>query len=140
MAVTTFTHGRKVVVFADPTNNPPTDNITAWCNESNLPYNRAEHETTVYGVDDATFQGGLRDRTFELKGRWNPAFEVKALALKNADEMFLEWRPAGTGTGLPFKRGSGFVTKYDSPANVTDMIGWSMTVRVSGAITEGVQP
>lgn len=137
--VTTFTHGKHAVTEFRVTGDPDWIDISEYVTESSLPKNRAEHDTTTYGpTDDSTFQGGLRDRTHELKGKWNPTIGAILEDLDAADSIDLRWSPAGNGTGMPNYTAAGFVTKYDDPSTVSDIGEWSMSIRVSGPVDKDV--
>jgi hypothetical protein len=46
-----------------------------------------------------------------------------------------EWRPEGTGAGLPESTGNVLVQSYDETAPVADMISWTSTLETDGDVT-----
>ena len=139
MAVTTFQHGRKTYVGIRVTGGGAFTNISTYVQESSLPMNREEHDTTTYDPTsiDKTFQGGNRDHTFDFKGFWNPTLAGIMAPFRDADSIDIRWGKAGNGTGAAYREASGFITKYEDPTTSSDIDGFSATMRVSGPVTDG---
>ena len=136
-----YQHGKGTYVGAKLAGAPSFTDISGYVNTSTLPWNREEHETTTYGPSKAkTFQGGNTDQTFDMGGRWNSAFAAIIEPLVDADQIVIRWGKRGSANGMPYKEFTGFITKYEDPADSGDVDQWSATVRADAEVTDGVFP
>jgi hypothetical protein len=128
-------HGKNTVITVDATD------LSGFISGSD--FNRAgdANETTVYGEDDRTYIGGLKGHTFDFEGFYDddatgpPDTLIDALATSVAVVRQIE----GIGTGLPNEAFSGILTAYDESAPVDNVVTFSASVQVSGAITRSDQ-
>lgn len=110
---------------------------------SNVAYKRSadSHDTTTFGATGHAYQGGLTDGTFTLTGTYDDgASATPKVTLEAAlgtvvayvyEEKVLSGAKKSTGNVL--------VTAYEETAPVADMITWSATLQISGAVTVGAQ-
>lgn len=134
----TFIHGKgQVFLFA-------THDISAYVN--NVAYKRSadSHDTTTFGQTGHTFQSGLTDGTCTLTGTYdNGASNTPKTLLETAMAAgtltACDYREAGTGTGRTTSTFSANVSAYEEAGPVADMISWTATLQISGAVTVGAQ-
>lgn len=127
-------HGKHTVLTVDG------DDISAYCNASELELTAADHETHGYGVDDEEVEGGLLGGKFTASG----VYEQKSTATSPkaviqpvlGSKVVVVRKPEGTATGKPQQTFTILVTKYAESNPVGDMITWSMEGRKSGALVE----
>jgi hypothetical protein len=100
------------------------------------------HDTTVYGVDDHLYEGGLGDGTVKLDGLYDTSASAGPRAviqpLIGSSVTFVR-RPEGTGTGKPQDSMTVVVMEYSESSPVADMVKWSASLQISGAITSTTQ-
>ncbi len=134
----TFIHGKgQVFLFA-------THDLSAYLN--NVAYKRSadSHDVTTFGATGHAFQGGLTNGTYTLTGTYDngasntPKTLIEA-ALGGALQA-VDYREAGTATGRTTSTANALVTAYEESGPVADMISWTATLQISGAVTVGVQP
>jgi hypothetical protein len=132
----TFIHGKgQVFLFA-------THDISAYLN--NVAYKRSadSHDVTTFGATGHAFQGGLTDGTFTLTGTYdNGASNTPKTLIETALGTIaaVDYREAGTGTGKTTSTANALVTAYEESGPVADMISWTATLQISGAVTVGAQ-
>lgn len=105
--------------------------------------NRAadEHDTTCYGSDDHTFNGGLLTGTITIGGKYiTGATGPKAIIepLLGTVAAFI-YRPEGTGAGKPEDTADVHVKAYNQTAPVADIVRWTAELTVSGPVTNATQ-
>lgn len=127
-----FVHGRttKITVNAK--------DISPYTKTSSLEYAGDVHDTTGYGSTAHTKQGGLTDATFTCGGTYDNTASVgprAALIGLLAQSTTIVRNPEGTGTGKPNESFTGILSKYTETNPVDDMVTWSATFEVSGAVT-----
>jgi hypothetical protein len=129
MPVTTFTHGRKTVIFVDGYN------LTRVFRESAGPYDRAEHDTTTYGTDDSEFQAGDRSGSITLAGLWKPPTPPAVDPL--VDPTVVTIGRNGSDIGAFAQFGHVFSTSYETPASRSDIIPQNIDFRCDDGLWDG---
>lgn len=131
-----FVHGRNSEVEINSVD------LSAFTN--NTVFSRAgdEHDVTTYGQTGHVWAKGLTNGTATISGIYDngassPAETLRPMMVLGVQPF--EWRPEGTGTGLPTITCNTLVTAYEETSPVADMIAWSATLRISGAVTDGTQ-
>lgn len=96
-------------------------------------------ETTTFGSASKTFIGGLRNGdTISVSGKWDSTLNTQITALLGATTSSTwEYHPAGTTAGLPKVSGECFVTSYEVSSAVADLVTFSMSLQITGAVTHG---
>lgn len=95
------------------------------------------HDTTTFGKDARTYQGGLLDGTCTLAGIYDngetgPRPTVAPLL---GTVTALVYRPEGTGAAKPEDTVNVLVMSYEESAPVADMISWTCELQLSGDVT-----
>lgn len=131
-------HSKNVVFTLDGTA------LTSYSNSIKFSRNVDSHDTTTFGVNDKTYQSGLRDATATIEGFYDstavtgPAALFKTL-LAAGDAVTLVYRPEGTGSGKPEAEVSVIVTSYEESSAVADMVMFSAELQCTGAIDNTAQ-
>jgi hypothetical protein len=96
-------------------------------------------ETTTFGATSKTFQGTLRNGdTISISGKWDSALNTQMVALLGlATSSTFEYSPAGTTAGLPKVSGECFVASYEVSSAVADLVTFSASLQITGAVTWG---
>ena len=96
-------------------------------------------DTTVFGSTSKTFQPGLRNGdTITVSGKWDSTLNTQITALLGLTySSTFDYSPAGTTAGLPKVTGECFVTSYEVSSSVADLVTFSMSLQISGAVTHG---
>ncbi len=130
-----FVHGKDTYISLDG------DDLSTYCNTSQLDQESDEHDVTCYGADDYAFSGGLLKGAFTMGG----VYDDSAAGPKAVIEPLLGTvvtlirRPAGTGSGKPQESVSVLVKKYTETNPVAGMITWQCDMTKSGPITRTTQ-
>lgn len=96
-------------------------------------------DTTVFGSTSKTFATGLRNGdTITVSGKWDSTLNTQITGLLglSASSTF-EYSPAGTTAGLPKVSGECFVASYEVSSSVADLVTFSMSLQITGAVTHG---
>lgn len=100
-----------------------------------------EVDVTTYGSTDQEFIAGLVERSSTLEVLDDSASSTVRLAFKPGTSNSLTWFPLGSGTGSPkFSVGTAVVTEQNLSYPYDDAVLFSVSMRLSGAVTEGVAP
>jgi len=98
-------------------------------------------ETTTMGDDSRDFVEGLRNCTITLSGRFDPTVtngsdHILWNAYASTSLVSFSYNPVGgsVGTSNPIYSGSCWVTDYSVDDPFDDVITWSATLQVSGAV------
>lgn len=133
-----FVHGKDTKVLLNAVD------LSAFTNSTAFNRTADSHDTTTYGQTGHTFQGGLTNGTVTLTGSYDdaaaatPAVVLSGLLVAGTITTFL-FQPKGLGAGKPQRSCSVQVTGYDETSPVADMITWSATLQISGAVNSTAQ-
>lgn len=94
-------------------------------------------DTTTFGGNDKSFEGGLRETSVSLSGLWNPGVDGQMFALAGAPFVNFEYGPLGNAVGNPKYTGSAVLSKYEPPAKVGEVIKFSAELKTTGPVTRG---
>lgn len=96
-------------------------------------------ETTTFGASSKTYIGGLRNgSTISISGKYDSALHtVVAALLGSASSSAWVYGPAGTTTGNVKFSGSCFVQSYEIGAQVANVLTFTASLQVTGAVTVG---
>jgi hypothetical protein len=135
--------GGKGVVLVDNAAGTPV-NLTAWVDNVDWgDRSKDTNETTVFGQDNKTFQGGLKEGAIKITGKYDAATggpDATLEALLDVDDpLTVEWHPEGGAalSGKPFKKVEAILDNYVTSAPVGGIITWSASWKASGAFTKG---
>jgi len=105
-------------------------------------YEGDQHESTAYGALGHEYAVGLKATSYTIGGKYTngaTATRVKVQQLVGTKVAF-EYRPEGTGTGLPTETGTVLVKTFNKSSPVADIVRWTAELTVSGVMTFGTQP
>ncbi|MET7989852.1 hypothetical protein ABZU76_02975 [Amycolatopsis sp. NPDC005232] len=128
-------HGKNAYVSLDD------KDLSAFCNNIAPKRSADSHDVTTFGSTAHKYAGGLLDGTNTLTG----IYESGASGPKKVVEPLLGtvvelvYRPEGTGTGKPEDTVNVLVTAYEETTPVADMITWSATLQLTGAVVNSTQ-
>jgi hypothetical protein len=130
-----FVHGKGTSITVDSVD------LSAFTSNVAKKRSADSHDTTTFGQDGHTYQGGLTDGTYTLTGTYDGgASSVPRDTLEGALGTVVAFiYEQEVGTGKPKSTGSALITAYEETAPVADMITWSSTLQISGTETEGTQ-
>lgn len=96
-------------------------------------------ETTTFGSTSKTFIGGLRNGdTITVSGKWDTTLNTQMTALLGlSTSSTFEYSPAGTAASTPKVSGECFVVSYEVSSSVSDLVTWTASLQISGAVTWG---
>ncbi len=128
----TIPHGKSTYVSIDGTD------ISSYVKNANLDRGADEHDTTTFGVDDKSYQGGLREGSFSLDGVFDDGDTDTPRIVIGEDAIGItvavEYRPGGTGSGNPERTFTAVITSYNESTPHDDIVAWDAELRVSGAV------
>lgn len=120
-------------------------NISPYVNSTNYAPTQDAHDDTTYGATGHTFRGGLTNGTITINGMWDkttltgPDTVLEPL-LGVKTPWAWQFGPEGNAAGKVKKSGNGILTAFTVSAPVADLVSFSATIQISGAITLGVFP
>lgn len=106
------------------------------------------HTESVDSLDVTTFgngghrkRGGLTAGTIAVGGVYDtttagPRDVIKPL---KGTVVAFDWRPEGTGSGLPATTGNVLVQNYVESAPVADIVRWTAALEIDGDVTDANQ-
>jgi len=96
-------------------------------------------ETTTFGASSKTYIGGLRNGSkITISGKYDSSLHtVVSALLGSASSSAWVYGPAGTTTGNVKFSGSAFVESYEINAQVANVLTFSVSLQVTGAVTVG---
>lgn len=96
-------------------------------------------ETTTFGATSKSFIPGLRNGdTISVSGKWDATLNTQLTGLLGAtSSSSFEYHPAGTGAGTPKVSGECFVTSYETSSSVADLVTFTVSLQITGAVTHG---
>lgn len=132
----TFTHGKSTVIKV------ATFDLSVYTKTSTLERNADVHDTTGYGLDDATNQGGIKRGKFTMSGLYessNVGPRAKLMGLLGTVVAIIR-QPEGAGTTKAQDLFSAVLEKYVETNPQDDQITWSADFTLSGAVNSAAQP
>lgn len=102
-----------------------------------IPRTRDELEATGAGQQDKEFFPMERSATVTIEGWDDAAGTIRAALEYTTAEASMTFFPQGNTTGKPSITGSAFVTQFTSGVVHNQVVPFSVTLRVNGALTFG---
>lgn len=98
-------------------------------------------DITTFGNNGHRRRGGLTDGNISIGGVYDttsagPHDDIQPLI---GTVVTFDWRPEGTGTGLPTVTGSVLVQSYVESSAVADIVRWTAALEIDGDVTPGNQ-
>lgn len=131
-----FVHGKDSVFTID------SDTLTTYLTDISLDRSVDEAETSTMGGESKTFLPGMDEATISIAGRYDSTAStgpdaVLAALVGNDTLVAFEYGPEGSANGAVKYSGNCFATSYNVSAPVADIVAFTATFRVSGAVTKG---
>jgi hypothetical protein len=129
-------HGKVTFVSLDG------DDLSQYCDNSELKFEADEHDVTTYGNDGHVFLGGLTSGTVTVSGKYDNTASTgpRAVLLPlRGTVVVLIHRPEGTGASLPQDEVDVLVKSYVQTHPVADYIMWSVELTMSGDVDSAAQ-
>ncbi len=137
----TFRHGKNTYFALGSAGTESTlVNLSTYLMQVQFPRPIDVAETSTFGTTAKTYVVGLYGSTISFTGRWEPTVDAQlAGLLGNSTAVSFEYGPGGNTAAqtpaLVKYTGSGFLTSYDVQGAVGDMVGFSVQMQISGAVT-----
>ena len=131
-----FVHGKSSVVKIADGSDVLTD-ISAFVTKVSFKPSAAANDTTTLGKNSKTFIGGMKDGTIQIDFKFDPTLDVILWNARGTQRAW-EYAPQGTTTGNVKYSGNAILTDFPFDSIVTDAVGGSCTLQVTGDITRGV--
>lgn len=135
-------HGRFSYFSVEDAAGTTLRNLTTYLTDVTFSQEQDEAQTTTKGQTWETFLQGHCRATIELTGRWDNTAStgpdaVLAGLLTDSGTVGFEWGPEGnTATDIKYS-GECFLTAYEQTSPLAGIVGFTATLRVSGAVTKG---
>lgn len=130
-------HGKLTVITV------ATKDISPYTKTSQYERSGKAHDTTGYGLDDETYEGGLRGGKFTCGGRYDNTASVgprNAMHAIVSTKIVVTRKVEGTGTGKPLDTFDAVLLSYVETNPHDDLIDWSAEFQISGPVVTTVQP
>lgn len=127
-----FVHGKGTGVTLDG------EDLSAFSTSVEFAREVDSHETTTFGKNSKTYQGGLKDGTCTIEGIYdNTALTGPSLVIQPllGTVVELEYLPEGTGSGKAARTVNVLVTSFTETAPVADMVTFSCECQFSGDVS-----
>ncbi len=120
-------HSKFTVIVVDG------NDISAYCTDSNRERTSKTEDATVYGKNAEVYEGTLLSGAFGCSGRYDttaagPRAVIDPLV---GTTVTIQYRPEGTGSGLPQDEFDAVITGYSETAPVAGYRMWAMTTQPS---------
>ena len=121
-----------VVKIGNASNTPTT---VANINGGDLAITVAELDVSSAGNDDMEYVPGQRSGVFSGGGPWTAADHALFMGILGMPDRVLEVYQIGEGAGNVRMSATGFVTAYNPSVSLGSAVSYSVTIRISGALT-----
>lgn len=116
--------------------------ISANVNSTDFNVSNDIHDDTTYGQTGHTKKAGLTDGSIAIKGFWDKTAStgtetVLASLLGVFAPVDFEFGPEGSGSGKVKKTGKFVLENYTTSAPVADLVAFTASLQISGAVTTG---
>lgn len=100
------------------------------------------HDNTTFGATGHTFQAGLTNGTISIAGLWDKTAStgtetVLQSLVGHETPVSFEYGPEGNASGSVKKSGECILTAYNESSPVGDLVKFTATLQISGAVTVG---
>jgi len=137
-----FVHGRNAAFYL--TDSVATQrNLTAYIDSVDFSMDEDASESTVLGLGARTYVPGLYTGTISLSGKWDngstatPDQYLDQLITAGTITPTWVYAPNGSAATRPYRTGACVVTNYSASSPYDDVVTWSATLQISGAVTRG---
>lgn len=136
-------HGKDTYFAVEDAAGATLRDISPYLNEVSFSRSNDTHDTTTFGAEGHTFIAGLTDGTISLSGFWDKTADVGSATVLNGllslDNVTVGWEygPEGGGAGLVKYSGEAILESFETSSPVADLVSFSATLHISGAVTTG---
>ncbi len=118
------------------------NDISAYCNSSNIKRSADSHDTTTYGRNSHRYDGGLLDGTASLGGFYDSTAVTGPRAVLEpliGTTVTLTHQPEGAGSGKPQDVFEAVLTDYTEDKPIADMVTWSAEFQIADDVDSTAQ-
>jgi hypothetical protein len=121
------THSKHTVIIIDG------NDISQHCTDSNVEESSGTEDNTTYGKNKVVKDPTLGDGAFGCSGKYDSSATGPRAVLKPlvGTKVTVQYRPEGTGSGLPQDTFDAVITKYTETAPVAGYRLWSLETEPS---------
>ncbi len=122
-------HSKLTVIIVD------SNDISQFCTDSTCEQSSKTEDTTTYGKDYEVYDPTLLSGAFSCSGKYDDSATGPRAVLKPlvGTKVTVQYRPEGTGSGLPQDEFEAVITKYNETAPVAGYRLWSLETQPSDA-------
>lgn len=133
----TFRHGKTAVFKVDDSGGTLRD-LSDALNSISFPREAEALETTSFGSSDRTYIVGFKNQTISVEGSFDATYDGYLAGTLGQDAtVSFEYGPEGsTATRVKYS-GEAILTSYESSAGVGDVVNFSASWQITGAVTRG---
>jgi hypothetical protein len=120
-------HSKHTVIIIDG------NDVSADCTDSNCEQSSGTEDNTTYGKNAVVKDPTLLDGAFSCQGKYNDSVTGPRTVLKPlvGTKVTVQYRPEGTGSGLPQDQFEAVITKYNETAPVAGYRLWALETEPS---------
>lgn len=121
------THSRHTVIIIDG------NDVSEFCTDSNIEESTGTEDNTTYGKAKQVFDPTLGTGAFGCSGKYDSSGTGPRAVLKplQGTKVTIQYRPEGTGAGLPQDSFEAVITKYNETASVAGYRMWALETQPS---------
>lgn len=136
----TFRHGKAAVFKIDDSGGTLRD-ISDASNSISFPREAEVLETTSFGSNDRTYIVGFKSQTISVEGSFDATYDGYIAGTLGQDAtVSFEYGPEGSTAGRVKYLGECILTSYETSAGVGDVVNFSASWQITGAVTRTVWP
>lgn len=133
----TFRHGKTAVFKVDDSGGTLRD-ISDAANSISFPREAEVLETTSFGSSDRTYIVGFKNQTISVEGSFDATYDGYLAGTLGQDAtVSFEYGPEGSTATRTKYSGEAILTSYESSAGVGDVVNFSASWQITGAVTRG---
>lgn len=104
------------------------DDISQYCTDSNIKRTSGSEDLTTYGKNSEVYGGTLLAGEFGCSGKYDDSATGPRAVLKPliGTVVTIQYRPEGTGSGLPQDEFDALITGYEETAPVAGYRLWTL--------------
>jgi len=135
-------HGKDSYFAIEDSGATTLRDVGQYCDSIDFGRETALAKSTTIGLEDETYLSGLSGATISLAGKWDDAATTGPHAVLNSLvgldlSVGFEFGPAGNGTGKAKLSGECFLESYATSAPLEDVVKFTASLRITGAVTTG---
>jgi hypothetical protein len=131
----TFVHGKSTDFAIDDTGGT-SRNISNTLTSVDFPETISTGLTTAFGSSNDSYVVGIKNTTISVSGIWDATTDGYLAGTEPASRSFI-YGPAGTTSGNVKYTGEAIMTDYSISNPVGDVVTFSASFQVTGAVTRG---